>query len=119
MRCLTGIATDRNCQSGSRRWTTLTALLLLLHTRAGTVMAAAADVVGAVWGHRGQQGVARGNRRQDVVPYQFLHFTGPGASVGAGVAGVCRNAVEGDGAVVEVQRGRRGHVRGGAVLVEI
>lgn len=48
------------CHYGQRPWTMLTTLLLLLHTRAGTVVAAA-DGVGAIWGHRGQQGVARRN----------------------------------------------------------
>lgn len=92
-------------------------MILLLHARAGTVVAA--TIVGVIWGHRGQQGITWGNRRQGVVPYQFLHFTGPGVSVGAGVPRVCGNVVKGDGAVVEVQCGRRGHVRGRAMLVEI
>ena len=39
--------------------TILTDLVLLLHTRAGTV--AVANIVGALWGHRGQQGITWGN----------------------------------------------------------
>lgn len=105
----------RGCREkvcGSRHQALLTAVLLLLHVRAGAVVA-----VSAVWGHRGQQGVAGGNRWQGVVPYQLLHFTGPGAPVG--VPSICRNLVEGDGTVVEVQCGWRGHVRSWAVLVEL
>lgn len=92
----------------------LTAVLFLLHT--GTMVAAD---VRDVRGHGREQGVAGGNWPEAVVPYQLLHFTGPGVSVGAGLPGVCRNVVEGDGAVVEVQCGRGGHVGGGAALVEI
>lgn len=72
-------AWDRKCQYGPWHWTVLTALLLLLHTRAGTVVAA--DIVGTFWRHWGQQGITWGNWRQDVVPYQFLHLTGPGVSI--------------------------------------
>jgi len=93
----------------------LTAVLLLLHTRAGTVDAAG---VGALRGHRGQQGITRGHRRQ-AVPYQILHVTAPGGPIGTRVPAVCRPLVEGDGAVVEVQRGRRGHVGTQDMLVEI
>lgn len=106
------------CHYGQRPWTMLTTLLLLLHTRAGTVVAAA-DGVGAIWGHRGQQGVARRNWWQGVVPHQFLHFTGPGVSIGASFCSIWGNLVKGDGAIVEVQCGWRGHVRGGVMLVEI
>lgn len=108
-------ATGKKCQCGSWHWTMLTAMFLLLHTRTGTVVAA--NIVGAIWGHRGQQRITWGNRRQGVVPYQLLHFTGPGVSVG--VPTVCRNLVEGDGAVVEVQCSWRGHVWSGAMLVEL
>lgn len=111
-------ATDRKCQCGSWHWAVLTALLLLLHARAGTVVTAA-DVVWAIRGHRGQQGITGGNWWQGVVPYQFLHFTGPGVSVGVRVPSVCGNLVEGDGAVVEVQCGWWGHVRSRAMVVEI
>lgn len=110
-------ATDWKCQYGSWHWTMLTALLLLLHTRAGTVEAP--DIVGAFWGHRGQQGITWGNWWKDVISYQFLHFTGPGVSIGAMVPRICRNLVKGDGAIVEVQCGRRGHVRSRVMLVEI
>lgn len=79
----------------------------------------AANVVGDIWGHRGQQGVTGGNWTQGVVPYQFLHFTGPGVSIWAAVPGICRNVVKGYGAIVQVQCGGRRHVRGGAVLVEV
>lgn len=94
----------------------LTAMLLLIHTRAGTVQAA--TVVGAIWGHWGQQGITCGYWRQGV-PYKFFHFTGPGGSIAIRIPGVCRNLVEGDGAIVEVQCGRRWHVRSRAVLVEV
>lgn len=112
-----GFINGRECQCGPGHWIRLTAMLLLLHTRAGTVVAA--NVVGNIWGHGGQQGVTWGNRRQTVVPYQLLHFTGPRVSVGARVPSVCRNLVKGDGAVVEVQCGWRGHVRSRAMLVEL
>lgn len=93
----------------------LTAMLLLIHTRAGTVEAAS---VGAFWGHRGQQGITWGHRRQGV-PHQILQVTCPGVSIGTSVPAVCRNMIEGDGAVVEVQRGGRGHVWARAVLVQL
>lgn len=101
----------------SQYWAALTALLLLLHAGAGTVVVA--DTVGALRRHGGQQGIAGGNGRQSVVPYQLLQFTVPGVPVGSLVPGVCADLVEGDGAVVEVQRGRRGHVRRRVVLVQV
>lgn len=72
-------------------------------------------IVGAVWRHGGQQGVTGRNGRQGVV----LQFTGPGASVRTGASRICGHLVEGDGAVVEVQRGGRGHVRADGVLVQL
>lgn len=78
-----------------------------------------ADTVGALRRHGGQQGIAGGNGRQSVVPYQLLQFTVPGVPVGSGVPGVCADLVEADGAVVEVQRGRRGHFRRRVVLVQV
>lgn len=92
-------------------------MVFLLHAGAGAV--AAAGGVGNVGGHGGQQRVAGRNRSQAVVPDQLLHFTRPGVPVVGRVAGVGGHVVEGDIAVVEVQRGRRGHVRGAAVLVEL
>lgn len=89
-------------------------MLLLLHTRTGT--AVTVNMVGAIQGHRGQQRITWGNRRHGVVPYQLLHFTGPGVSIR--VPTVCRNLVKGDGAIVKVQCGWRG-VRSRAVLVEL
>lgn len=91
----------------------LTAVVLLLHAGAGTV------VVADVRGHRGQQRIARGNQPECAVPHQLLHFTGPGVPVRLEVTGVCRDLVEGDGAVVEVQCGWGRDVRATAVLVEI
>lgn len=78
-----------------------------------------ADTVGALRRHGGQQGIAGGDGRQSVVPYQLLQFTVPGVPVGPGLPAVCADLVEGDGAVVEVQRGRRGHFRRGVVLVQV
>lgn len=70
--------------------------------------------------HGREQRVAGRDGRQGVVPHQLLQFTVPAAAaVGARLAAVCAHLVKGDGAVVEVQRGGRGHVGRGAVLVQV
>lgn len=107
-------ATERKCQCGSWHLTMLTVVLFLLHTRTGT--AVTSNMVGAIQGHWGQQRITWGNRRKGVVPYQLFHFTGSGVSIR--VSTVCRNLVEGYGAVVEVQCGWRG-VRSRAVPVDL
>lgn len=79
-----------------------------------------ADAVGALRRHGGEQRVAGRDGRQRVVPHQLLQFTVSAATaVGAWLAAVCVHLVEGDGAVVEVQRGGRGHVGRGTVLVQV
>lgn len=93
----------------------LTALLVFLHAGAGSVMVAG----GAVWRHGAQQRVTWGERRQGAVPHQLLQFTVPGVLEHTVFPRVRTNLVEGDGAVVEVQGRRRGHVRRGVVLVEV
>lgn len=94
--------------------TMLTDVLLLLHAGAGTVVAA--YVHGTIWGHWWKQRITWRNWWKGVVPHQLLHFTGPGVPVWANFSVIRRNWVKGNGAIVEVQCGWRGHVGSGGMV---